>query len=206
MDLSRWLVDIDVTKLDKYVERFVSHLVGKVKCVHSRFNAAVPASYFVFFLAYVYFRRHYWPSLGFVGNFFHSLNVLMDCAYPITGISSNSAGGLRFFRRVWADMTKFQPIRRKDLRQLEDKVITIEATEFGAESDKLPSSSRKVPIRIYRPNVSAEKEKAGLSVIVYYHGGGFVLGNIQSVEHICVEFCRQLEFIVVSVDYRLGEF
>ena len=58
-------------------------------------------------------------------------------------------------------------------------------------------------LRIYIPSESP-KNNEGLPVIVYYHGGGFVAGDLE----VCDEFCRTLsvnnESIVVSVDYRLA--
>ena len=40
--------------------------------------------------------------------------------------------------------------------------------------------------------------------VVYYHGGGFVVGGLESHDDVCAEICDQTGFRVVSVDYRLA--
>jgi acetyl esterase len=42
------------------------------------------------------------------------------------------------------------------------------------------------------------------AVVIYYHGGGFVLGGLESHDDICAELCAGTGFEVVSVDYRLA--
>lgn len=56
-----------------------------------------------------------------------------------------------------------------------------------------------VPLRIYQNNSTAGKR-----VIVYYHGGGFVLYGLDSHDNVCRRLCRMNECVVVSVDYRLA--
>lgn len=41
-------------------------------------------------------------------------------------------------------------------------------------------------------------------VMVFYHGGGFVIGDIDTHAGICAEFARVLDIPVVSIDYRLA--
>lgn len=40
--------------------------------------------------------------------------------------------------------------------------------------------------------------------VVYYHGGGFVVGGLESHDDICAEICARTGFRVVSVDYALA--
>jgi acetyl esterase len=56
-----------------------------------------------------------------------------------------------------------------------------------------------IPIRHYR---MAGKPLRAL--VVYYHGGGFVLGGLDSHDDICAEICAGTGFDVVSADYRLA--
>lgn len=55
-----------------------------------------------------------------------------------------------------------------------------------------------IPARLYAP--SAEK----LPVLVYFHGGGFVIGSIASHDILCRELARLAGCTVVSVGYRLA--
>ncbi len=42
------------------------------------------------------------------------------------------------------------------------------------------------------------------ALVVYFHGGGFALGNLESHHAICMEICDQTKLDVLSVDYRLS--
>jgi len=56
-----------------------------------------------------------------------------------------------------------------------------------------------VPVRIYN-NSNGKNQR----VIIYYHGGGFVLYGIYSHDRVCRRLCSMNDCIVVSVDYRLA--
>jgi acetyl esterase len=56
-----------------------------------------------------------------------------------------------------------------------------------------------VPVRVYRPAASNP-----VPTIVYFHGGGFVIGDLDTHEPVCRLLCRDVEAVVVSVDYRLA--
>ncbi len=61
------------------------------------------------------------------------------------------------------------------------------------------TADHNVPVRLYRP--------AGLPdaapVIMYMHGGGFMLGDLDSSDSVAWGFAQQAAALVVSVDYRL---
>uniref|UniRef100_Q07TK6 Alpha/beta hydrolase fold-3 domain protein n=1 Tax=Rhodopseudomonas palustris (strain BisA53) TaxID=316055 RepID=Q07TK6_RHOP5 len=54
-----------------------------------------------------------------------------------------------------------------------------------------------LPYRLYRPATPGPHP-----VVVYFHGGGWVLGDEQSDDPICRDLCRRSEMIIVSVGYR----
>jgi acetyl esterase len=62
-----------------------------------------------------------------------------------------------------------------------------------------PPGNRDLPVRIYRPAVAGP-----LPVLVYCHGGGFIIGNLDSEHTRCVQLSDGAGCIVVSVDYRLS--
>ena len=59
--------------------------------------------------------------------------------------------------------------------------------------------STGIKIRIYRPS-----DSVNTPVIIFYHGGGFVVGNINTHDNICRRLANKTSSIVVSVDYRLA--
>lgn len=66
-----------------------------------------------------------------------------------------------------------------------------------ARTGALPA--RAVPIRTY---LAPEPDDAAL--VLYFHGGGFVVGGLESHDDVCAELCARTGFEVVSVDYRLA--
>lgn len=57
----------------------------------------------------------------------------------------------------------------------------------------------QIPLRIYRPSTGKE-----LPVIVYFHRGGWIFGNIEESDPVCRMLAHYLECMVVSVDFRLS--
>ena len=62
------------------------------------------------------------------------------------------------------------------------------------------SDGQDIPVRVYCPRIGGER----LPVLVYYHGGGWVLGSLDTHDVLCREIALQADCIVVSVDYRLA--
>ncbi len=58
------------------------------------------------------------------------------------------------------------------------------------------------PARVYRPE--GEAPEGGRPTLVFLHGGGFVIGDLDTHDQVCRRFCRGAETVVVSVDYRLA--
>jgi acetyl esterase len=63
-----------------------------------------------------------------------------------------------------------------------------------------------VPLRIYRPlGAGASPTKASaLPALVYYHGGGWTIGDLDTHDVLCRELCNGAGAVVVAVDYRMG--
>jgi hypothetical protein len=59
-----------------------------------------------------------------------------------------------------------------------------------------------VPVREYRP--SGAKATDTLPALVYFHGGGWVIGNIETHDVLCRQLCQASGCAVFSVDYRLA--
>ncbi|MBC7986867.1 MAG: alpha/beta hydrolase [Sphingomonadaceae bacterium] len=64
----------------------------------------------------------------------------------------------------------------------------------------IPGPAGDIPARLYDARDSREPGPA----MVFYHGGGFVLGDLDTHEPVCAEIARTLDMPVISVDYRLA--
>ncbi|TPN16814.1 alpha/beta hydrolase [Mesorhizobium sp. B2-1-3] len=67
-----------------------------------------------------------------------------------------------------------------------------------AETTAIAAQACNIPIRIYRSAPQA------VATVLYYHGGGFILGGLDSHDDVCAELCGRTGYDVVSVDYRLA--
>jgi acetyl esterase len=64
----------------------------------------------------------------------------------------------------------------------------------------IPGPAGTIPARLYD---SRDHRDAG-PVMLFFHGGGFVIGSIYTYEPYCAEVARLLDLPVISVDYRLS--
>ncbi len=69
------------------------------------------------------------------------------------------------------------------------------------EKRVLPGSGGGIPVRIYRPTSAGERASPAL---VYFHGGGHVLGNLDTHDSLARCLCEEADIAVCSVDYRKG--
>jgi acetyl esterase len=79
-----------------------------------------------------------------------------------------------------------------------------EPPELGSTSElSIPAPHGAIPARLYVPNKLRQKD--GLApCLVFLHGGGFVIGNLDSHDVVCRKLAHEGESIVISVDYRLA--
>jgi acetyl esterase len=83
-------------------------------------------------------------------------------------------------------MAQFVPMPEYAGVRVEDRVI------FAGE--------REIAVRVYRPAAV----DASLPVIVFFHGGGFVVCTLETHDPYCRALATEAEVMVVSVDYRLA--
>ena len=65
-----------------------------------------------------------------------------------------------------------------------------------------PGPHGEIPVRLYRP-IGAEPADI-LPALIYYHGGGWLLGDLDSHDGVCRRFANIARCRVVSVDYRMA--
>lgn len=60
----------------------------------------------------------------------------------------------------------------------------------------------EVPLRTYRPH--GARGRGPLPVVLFFHGGGWVLGNVVNYDPLCALLSDELSALVLSVDYRMA--
>ena len=73
---------------------------------------------------------------------------------------------------------------------------------FKEEHLSVPGPSGDIPVRIYWPFETAVEEKPPL--MVFYHGGGWSLCDLDSHENMCRYLCRHGRVIGINTGYRLA--
>jgi acetyl esterase len=63
----------------------------------------------------------------------------------------------------------------------------------------VPGPAGQIPVRIYTPTPGRR-----LPGLIYFHGGGFILGTLDSCDRVCRDLAHLSGRVVVSVDYRLA--
>lgn len=86
-------------------------------------------------------------------------------------------------------------------RRLEDDVFGSEPTISLPEvaDTAFSGTGGTTPVRLYRG-----RDGAALPILVFFHGGGWTLGTLDSADDICRALADEIGCLVVSVDYRLA--
>jgi acetyl esterase len=67
------------------------------------------------------------------------------------------------------------------------------------EDRKIPGPGGQIPVRVYTPRGTGP-----FGVLVFFHGGGWVIGNIETHDVLCRDLTDGAGCVTVSVDYRLA--
>jgi len=96
----------------------------------------------------------------------------------------------------------YHTLSPKDARQLYKDTraaSTPTPPEVGAVRDMLAGT---IPVRVYRP-VGAAAD-AALPALIFFHGGGWVIGDMDTHDVLCRQLTAEAGVVVVNVDYRLA--
>jgi acetyl esterase len=67
----------------------------------------------------------------------------------------------------------------------------------------IPSPAGSIPARLYTPTTLRQTDGRAPG-LVFFHGGGWVIGNLDSHDVVCRTLAHEGGLIVISVDYRLS--
>lgn len=96
------------------------------------------------------------------------------------------------------------PGELKDTYKLERRLVDLTHPHilkpfFRIVDEHVTLKNHNIPVRIFFPN------KEGICpLLIFFHGGGFVTGNIDSYSKVCANMATLTKHIVISVDYRLA--
>jgi len=115
-----------------------------------------------------------------------SLQMMLAAQRALGVVSLVTAGDAAATRASNRDLT----------RTLDEPDIRV----AGIRSVSIPGPAGVIPARHYRPAAGG----APAPLVVFYHGGGFVFGDLQTHDAACRLICRDAGVHVLAVDYRLA--
>jgi acetyl esterase len=101
---------------------------------------------------------------------------------------------------LWA----LSPQQAREAYRKSAKVLEIPAIKLHRIEDfNIPArDGYDLPLRLYAPR-SVQTDET-LPLLLYFHGGGFTIGGIETHDNVCRMFAKEADCLVVSVDYRLA--
>ncbi len=94
-----------------------------------------------------------------------------------------------------SDVRKMRRTMEKAARQFQGRLPPVASTRDVA----VPAGDHSIPARVYAPAAAGPRP-----VLLYFHGGGFVEGNIDTHEAVCRHIAVASGRLVISVGYRLA--
>ena len=88
-------------------------------------------------------------------------------------------------------------------RLVEESAPTLDvrpARDVAAYDRVIPLEGRSLPARVYTP----DRARGASPGLVYFHGGGWVIGSIPMFDRVCRALASRAGVVVVSVEYRLA--
>jgi acetyl esterase len=120
-------------------------------------------------------------------------------------LDPDAAAVLNAFRE--AGRPPYETLTPKEAREfyLAGRVVSHpEPPEMASvQNSTIPGPGGAIPVRTYTPK-QLRKYDGLAPALVFFHGGGWVIGDLDSHDVVCRTLARDGEMIVISVDYRLA--
>jgi acetyl esterase len=104
-----------------------------------------------------------------------------------------------------AGYPEFWQLTPQGARELFDKTAPVLDAAFEEvarfEELRIPGPAGELRVNLYAPQA---KGAGALPLLVYFHGGGFVIGSLESYDKLCRVLANRAGCLVASVDYRLA--
>jgi acetyl esterase len=121
-------------------------------------------------------------------------------------LSDQTREAMRRLRAALAEYPAFAdlpPARRREIHDAVYMPLGLPNEDVADVEERFfdgPGGYR-IRIRIYSPS---GRQADPLPVVLYYHGGGMMVGSLEQYEPIVERLCQQSGLLVVSVDYRMS--
>ena len=97
-------------------------------------------------------------------------------------------------------LNAYEPVEAREVYDKASELVRGTPPQpFAIDTLQIPGPAGEIGALLYRPNAESD-----LPVLVYFHGGGYTIGSLQSHDCVCRALCVEAACIVISVDYRLA--
>lgn len=94
---------------------------------------------------------------------------------------------------------ELSPAEARETYRKFSQILDLEPEPMESIEDRqIQGPGGEIPVRIYRPR------SGRLPAVIFYHGGGFVVGCPHTYEGFCSHMAKETDAVVISVDYRLA--
>jgi acetyl esterase len=99
-------------------------------------------------------------------------------------------------------VTALQPEEARSMYRASRRALQPELPDMAELRDlSAPGPAGLIPLRLYR---GMGTKPGPLPVLVFYHGGGYVIGDLDTHDYICRKIANVAQCCVIAVDYRLA--
>ena len=99
------------------------------------------------------------------------------------------------------ELYDLEPLAARELFLNLSKAVAVDPIEVDSVIDLgIPGPAGEIILRIYRPFGTTKKSPA----LIYFHGGGWVVGGLDSHDGICRWLCARSGCVLISTDYRMA--
>lgn len=128
-----------------------------------------------------------------------SENYKQDCRLPCSGVLNHKLEKL-LLHDAQPHLSSLTPSQaRRIIKDVVTGSLAFPNQVRSIDDIFIPGSKGEIPIRIYIPNV---KTSTLLPVFVYFHGGGWVIFDLDTHENVCRSLANSVPCIVISVHYK----
>jgi acetyl esterase len=100
------------------------------------------------------------------------------------------------------ELWQLTPDQAREQYQLRVAKLALKPDVHRSTDRRIPGPSSDLSIRIYQPREAKRGEL--FPVLLWFHGGGFVIGNLDTHDSVCRLLATQADCLIVAVDYRLA--
>ncbi|MGC1678392.1 MAG: alpha/beta hydrolase [Candidatus Binataceae bacterium] len=109
-------------------------------------------------------------------------------------LDAANADGPMFLRSETAEQARAKMMAMLEATPTEPPEV------YSVEDRAIAGPHGLIPIRVYTP----AEARTPMGILMYFHGGGWVLGNLDTHDIVCRDLANGAGCVVVSVDYRLA--